>query len=34
MREALRTTNGRLFHALTVASILGILVLMIFKPGG
>jgi hypothetical protein len=33
LREALRTTNGRLFHAITVASILGILVLMIFKPG-
>jgi hypothetical protein len=34
LREALRTTNGRLFHALTSLSILGILVLMIFKPGG
>jgi uncharacterized membrane protein len=33
LREALRTTNGRVFHALTVASVLGILVLMIFKPG-
>ena len=33
LREALRTTNGRLFHAITAASVLAILVLMIFKPG-
>jgi Predicted integral membrane protein (DUF2269) len=33
LREALRTTNGRLFHVLTSVSVFGILVLMIFKPG-
>jgi uncharacterized membrane protein len=33
LREALRTTNGRLFHLITTLAVLGLLVLMIFKPG-